>query len=313
MDRLRCIEVFLQVATSRSFSLAAEQLEMSRGGVSKHVSWLEKALGVQLLVRTTRSVSVTDAGQALMDNGRNFLARYDDIEESVRLTVAEPKGLIRIGAPLSFGTFHMVPAIIAFSRLHPDIQVSLIHDDGTINLVERSLDFSVRISSSLRDSSFVAHRLALVPQALVASPTYLRRAGRPKTVADLAHHNCLVHSMKSPTGVWKFNGPEGLVVLRVSGTLRSTIGDALRQAALLGHGISMHAQYMLTDDLSTGKLEVVLPDYQPVVGEIHAVFPSRRNMPARVRTFLDFLKTEFQNSQEWVAPVAKNGLHKAPN
>ena len=157
---------------------------------------------------------------------------------------------------------------------------------------------SVRIATSLKDTSQVAQRLAVVPQLLVASPAYLKRRGTPQTIADLADHECMVHALKSPTNIWTFMGePKGV---RVHGTIRANYGDPLRHAALLGHGISMHPTYMVMQDIQEGRLVSVLPQFRPVGVDIYAVFPSRKNLPVRVRTFLDFLRQWFA-AEDWHA------------
>lgn len=298
MDKLKAIEVFIEVAQGLSFSGAAQRLGMAKGNVTKHVAWLEQTLGVQLLTRTTKSVSLTESGLSLLENGRELLDRVESIDAAVRQSVKEPKGMLRLGAPPSFGAFHLVPIITAFSSAHPDIQVVLYLDDGRTDLVAEGLDMSVRIATSLKDTSQVAQRLAVVPQLLVASPAYLKRRGTPQTIADLADHECMVHALKSPTNIWTFMGePKGV---RVHGTIRANYGDPLRHAALLGHGISMHPTYMVMQDIQEGRLVSVLPQFRPVGVDIYAVFPSRKNLPVRVRTFLDFLRQWFA-AEDWHA------------
>lgn len=308
MDKLKAIEVFIEVAQGLSFSGAAQRLGMSKGNVTKHIAWLEQSLGVQLLTRTTKSVSLTESGLSLLENGRELLDRVDSIDAAVRQSVKEPKGMLRLGAPPSFGAFHLVPIITAFSSAHPDIQVVLYLDDGRTDLVAEGLDMSVRIATSLKDTSQVAQRLAVVPQLLVASPDYLKRRGTPQTIADLAAHECMVHALKSPTNIWTFMGdaqaegaPNSMKsTVRVHGTIRANYGEPLRHAALLGHGISMHPTYMVMQDLQEGRLVSVLPQFRPVGVDIYAVFPSRKNMPVRVRTFLDFLRQWFA-AADWHA------------
>jgi DNA-binding transcriptional LysR family regulator len=279
---------------------------MAKGNVTKHIAWLEQSLGVQLLTRTTKSVSLTESGLSLLENGRELLDRVDNIDAAVRQSVKEPKGMLRLGAPPSFGAFHLVPIITAFSSAHPDIQVVLYLDDGRTDLVAEGLDMSVRIATSLKDTSQVAQRLAVVPQLLVASPDYLRRRGTPQTIADLAKHECMVHALKSPTNIWTFMGEvqgqetTAKTTVRVHGSIRANYGDPLRHAALLGHGISMHPTYMVMQDLQEGRLVSVLPQFRPVGVDIYAVFPSRKNLPVRVRTFLDFLRQWFA-AADWHA------------
>jgi DNA-binding transcriptional LysR family regulator len=298
VDKLRAIEVFIEVAQGLSFSRAAQSLGMARGNVTKHVAWLEQTMGVQLLTRSTKSVSLTESGLSLLENGRELLDRVEGMDAAVRLSVKEPKGMLRVGAPPSFGAFHLVPIISAFSKAHPDIQVVLYLDDGRSDLVAEGLDMSVRIASALKDTALVASRLAIVPQVLVASPGYLLQRGHPKDIADLAEHDCMVHALKSPTNIWTFTGVAGKTTVRVRGKIRANYGEPLRHAALLGQGISMHPTYMVKHDLMAGRLQVVLPEFKPVGVDIYAVFPSRKNLPVRVRTFLDFL-TEWFRRPDW--------------
>jgi DNA-binding transcriptional LysR family regulator len=306
MDKLKAIEVFIEVAQGLSFSGAAQRLGMAKGNVTKHIAWLEQSLGVQLLTRTTKSVSLTESGLSLLENGRELLDRVDNIDAAVRQSVKEPKGVLRLGAPPSFGAFHLVPIITAFSAAHPDIQVVLYLDDGRTDLGAEGLDMSVRIATSLKDTSQVAQRLAVVPQLLVASPAYLNRRGMPQSIADLAKHECMVHALKSPTNIWTFMGQTqgketiGKTAVRVHGSIRANYGEPLRHAALLGHGISMHPTYMVMQDLQEGRLVSVLPQFRPVGVDIYAVFPSRKNLPVRVRTFLDFLRQWFA-AADWHA------------
>ena len=218
--------MFAEVARSSSFTTAATRLEVSRASVTKHVAWLERSLGAQLLKRTTKQVGLTDAGLRVLENGLRLLERYEEMGADVRDANAEPRGVIRVGTPPSFGTHHLLPLLTAFADRYPDIQVSLALDDGRSNLVAEGLDVSVRIASGLEDASHVAMPLVKAPQVLVAAPAYLKRAGRPRTVHDLARHNCLVHTLKSPTHNWSFTGPNGSESVRVKGTLCSNFGEA---------------------------------------------------------------------------------------
>ena len=298
MDKLRAIEIFAEVARGRSFSAAADRLGMARGNVTKHVKWLEASVGAQLLTRTTKSVRLTDAGTSMLEGGQDLLHRFDEVEAAVRGAVSAPKGLIRIGTPPSFGATHLVPLITAFSGLNPSIQFAVHLDDGRLDIAGESLDLSLRIAPSLKDTSLVAQKLGSVPQLLVASSAYLKARGKPKVLTDLLQHDCLVNALKSPTSFWRFNGPEGEVSLRVKGSMRANFGEPLRHAALLGQGISMHPYYMLARDISEKRLSVVLPDYQPIGLDIYAVYPSRRNLPGRVRLFLEFLREKFQDTTQ---------------
>ena len=303
MDRLKAIEIFSEVARGRSFTAAAHRLGMAKGNVTKHVKWLEALMGAQLLARTTKSVSLTEAGLSLLDGGQGLLDGFDVLEAAVRGAVKDSKGTIRVGTPPSFGAVHLVPLVTAFSAMHPDIQFAMHLDDGRADIADEGLDLSLRIAPSLKDTSLVAQKLGNVPQLLVASQGYLAARGKPETPSDLTDHDCLVHALKSPTNFWTFTGPDGKKSVRVAGTMRANFGEPLRHAALLGHGISMHPNYMVTQDIRDNRLRIVLPAYQPDGLDIYAMYPSRRNLPGRVRLFLEFLRERFLTNPEWKTDV----------
>jgi DNA-binding transcriptional LysR family regulator len=306
MDRLRCMQVFVEVARDGSFTGAARRLGMSKASVTKHVAWLETSLRARLLHRTTKQVGLTDAGLSTLRSAKALLERYDEIEVDVRDSTRQPKGLIRVGTPPSFGAHHLAPLVIGFTALHPEIQVAMILDDGSANLIAQGLDLSVRIAPALEDASYVAQSLTKAPQVLVASPSYLGRHGAPQSTADLARHNCLVHTLKSPTGLWRFTGPDGSeATVRVRGTICSNFGETLQQAAILGHGISMHPYYMVSDDLAAGRLKALLPQYEPLGLDIYAIFSSRQNLPLRVRRFVEYLKEWSKTPPTWAMRNAK--------
>jgi len=293
------MQVFVEVARDGSFTGAARRLGVSKASVTKHVAWLERALRARLLHRTTKQVGLTEAGLRTLRSAKLLLERYEEIEADVRDSVREPKGVIRVGTPPSFGTHHLVPLIAAFAGLHPDIQIALSLDDGSANLIAQGLDLSVRIAPALEDASYIAQPLVKAPQVLVAAPAYLEKHGAPQAPAELARHNCLVHYLKSPTSIWRMAGPDGEASVRVRGSISSNFGEALKHAALLGHGISMHPYYMVSEDLAAERLKVVLPRYEPSGLDIYVIFSSRQNLPLRVRKFLEFLKDWAKTPPGW--------------
>jgi len=299
MDRLRALEIFIEVARGRSFTAAAGRLGMAKGNVTKYVAWLEKLLGAQLLNRTTKSVSLTEAGMQLVEGAQDLLDRFELMGTAVHGAVKAPIGIVRIGTPPSFGAVHLVPMIAAFSASYPDIQFALYLDDGHVDIVEEGLDLSLRIAPGLEDSSLIVQKLGSVPQVLVAAPAYLKSRGTPRKPDDLSDHDCLVNTQKSPASLWSLLGSGGRRLVRVAGPLRSNFGEALRHSALLGHGISMHPIYMVAQDIRQGHLKIVLPTWKPTELEIFAVYPSRRNIPMRVRLLLEFLRDRFHNTSKW--------------
>lgn len=302
MDRLRQIEVFLAVAQARSFTAAASRLGMSRANVTKQISALERRLGVQLLNRNTQHVAPTEAGLLLLSKGAHLVGDFQTLEAELRDKMMEPSGVIRVGVPPSFGAAHLVPAVAAFTQRYPGTHVTLCLDPGNADLVRDGLDLSLRIATVLKDASYIARLLVRVPQVLVASPAYLERHGTPSCLADLAEHDCLVHLLKSPNDDWHFHERGGDVSVTVSGSVSSDFGEALRSAALLGHGISMHPTYMVAEDIASGRLVHVLPDMEPAGLTIHAIYP-QRNLPARVRSFIDFLVTWLRRESKWLRPT----------
>jgi DNA-binding transcriptional LysR family regulator len=293
VDRLRCFEVFVEVANGRSFSAAARRLELSRGTVTKHVALLERALGAQLFLRTTRNVNLTEAGRSLLEAGQGFVEQFDQMEEAVRQSVSAEHGRLHIGSPPSFAEIHLMPLICGFLAKHPAIEVKLHLDYNKEDLVTEGLDLTLRVAPELKESSMIAQRLTSVPQILVASPQYLRTWGEPMTLSDLGRHSCLVHLLKAPNSVWSFNGPLGKESVKVRGRISANFGEILQQAALMHQGISMHPAYMVGRDLREQRLKIVLPEYNPSGLEVYVLYPSRVNMPSRVKRFIEYVKDYF--------------------
>jgi DNA-binding transcriptional LysR family regulator len=299
MDKLRCIEVFIEVAKAASFSDAARRLNISKGNVTKHVAWLEKSLGTQLLVRTTKSVGMTDAGLALLERGQTLLEQMSQTEAYLRNSAGGSFGVLRVGTPPSFGAHHLIPVITSFAMEYPDIQVNLYLDDGSVDLVAQRLDLTIRIAQALKDTSYIGVKLAHIAQCLVASPSYLSRCGIPQTIEDLREHDCLVNILKSPNGLWVFDNEAESRSVEPRASIRANFGEPLLHAARLGQGISMHPQYMIEDLIKSGELVIVLPEFPPVGLDIYAMYPSQRHLPSRVRTFLEFLKTRISVRRTW--------------
>jgi len=308
VDRLRCIEVLVEVARDGSFTGAARRLGVSKATITKHVAWLERSLGAKLFNRTTKYVGLTEAGAHALSQGQMILESYEEIGAGARQLVQAPRGVVRVGTPPSFGTQHLLPLVLRFTEHYPEIRIMLLVDDGSANLITQGLDLSLRIGPAPNDAAHIAVPLTKAPQVLVASERYLRAHGTPKTPADLANHNCLVHSLKSPTNIWRFSGAAGEISTRVRGAVSSNFGDALKQAALMGHGISMHPYYMVSDELKAGRLVVVLPDYEPLELDIYVVYPTREHLPARTRRFLEFLKSWAKTPPDWTNPNSQKTL-----
>jgi DNA-binding transcriptional LysR family regulator len=304
MDQLTCLRMFLEVARRNSFAGAAQYFGVSRATCTKQIAWLEKSLGVKLLNRTTKQLGLTPAGLQVLENGGELLQRYDDLRESVNDLSGDVAGVVRVGVPPAFGTQRLLPVISQFHAQYPDVQIalSLLTVRKHETFVEQGLDVGIIIVPVLKDASFIAIPLAEARQALVASPAYLASVAPIEHPRDLLRCKCLVNWNKSPTSAWNLTGPDGPVSVRVQGPLRADFGDALKEAALTGMGISMHPYYMIADEIERGELQVVLPDYEPSGLDVYAIYSSRKNLPMRVQVFLDFLKEWAKTPRPWSKP-----------
>lgn len=288
MDRLAAMEAFVAVVNAGSFARAAEKLRLSRAMVSKHVLALESRLGARLLNRTTRKVSLTEAGQAFHARAADLIAEFAAAEELVAETAA-PRGLLRITAPVSFGHRHLAPIITAFLARHPAMRCELALSDRMVDLVEEGYDLAVRIAR-LKDSSLIARRIAPARMVLCASPDYLAKAGAPRAPADLARHDCLDYTYSSTRNEWRLVGRDGREFgVRVEGRLRANDGEALAAAARAGAGIAYLPTFIIGDDLRAKILIPVLPGWTAPNIAVHAVYPAQRQLPVKVRAFVDHL------------------------
>jgi DNA-binding transcriptional LysR family regulator len=299
MENLTDIAIFVRVVECGSFTKAADQLELSRAAISKYLSRLEERLGVRLLNRTTRRLSLTEAGAELFEASRGALERIDEAESAVARLQNEPKGRLKVNAPMSFGVMHLAPAMPEFLRLYPGIHVDLRMDDRLVDLYEEGFDIGVRIAK-LADSSLVAKKLAPCRQVACASPAYLKEFGEPQTVDDLAAHNCILYTYSATANVWHFTAPSGREIpVAVQGNLRANNGMASREAALRGLGVLLVPTFYVGEELRQGKLQRILADYTlPELG-IYAVWPQRNFVAPKVRAFVDFLAKHFGAKPAW--------------
>ena len=299
LDRVTGMQVFVRVATLGSFSAAARALHLSQTMVTKHVAALEDRLGVKLLHRSTRRLVLTEAGRSYLAACERILAEIEEAEASASLDRIEPRGTLRLNVPLTFGLRQIVPALTAFSRLHPAVAVDLGLADRYVDLIEEGWDLAVRIGL-LKDSSLVARRLAPCRTIVCAAPSYLEAHGAPRSPEDLSGHNCLGYTLPSAIGAgrWAF-GAGGDVVVPVEGNLRANNGDALLAAALAGQGLIYQPTFIVGDSLRDGSLLRVLSGYPTLELGVHAVLPSGRQAPAKVRAFVEFLARRFAPHPEW--------------
>lgn len=289
MDPLTDITVFVRVAELGSFTRAADRLELSKAAVSKAVSRLEARLGARLLNRTTRRLTLTEAGEALFRRSAAALTELGNAEQDVAQLGGAPRGLLRVTAPTYLGAVTLAPLLKTFQARYPDITLDLDLDDRTVDLVKERFDVAVRISR-MKESSLVARRLAPCPLLVVGAPGYLRRRGTPKVPADLRDHACLSYSIARTPNEWRLRAPRGRwTAVTVGGPIRCNNDFVLKQAALDGLGLGMFPSFFVTRELADGRLVQVLKDYETPQMFINAVYATRRHLHPKVRVFVDFL------------------------
>jgi DNA-binding transcriptional LysR family regulator len=296
-SRLSEIEVFVQVVEDGSFTSAARTLGISKSYASKQVRALEERLGARLLHRTTRTLTVTDAGRAFADRCRLVLEDLDAAEQAVTALQERPRGTLRITAPMSFGVEHVAPALADFLARYPELDVVADYSDRRVDLVDEGYDLAIRVGR-MADSSLIARRLAPVRGLMVASRAYLDRAGRPEAPADLREHDCLVYSLLDTPASWTLHPTAGgePVRVRVRERLVSNNGEALLQAAMAGVGVVPLPDFLVVEALRRGQVERVLPDWTTMDrAGVWAVYPHSRHLAAKVRLFVDHLADAFRD------------------
>jgi len=295
MDRLTAMQVFTEVAASGSFSATADKLDMSRAMVTRYVEELEEWLNARLLQRTTRRVSLTDAGECCLSHCQQMLAMMQDLQQETAMPDGELHGQLRLTSSVSFAYAQLATAVSAFLELHPRLQIDLSLGDGALNLVESRIDLAIRISSD-PDPMLIARPLAQCDSVLVASPAYLQQMGTPSRPEDLLQHRCMSHSSfaKSP---WQLSQGEQHLALNISSRFTANDATTLMQAALADAGIVMLPTYLVSQQLKDGRLQPILPQWQLPSFTISALYPSRRHLSPAVRALLDFLVQRFANTQ----------------
>lgn len=300
MDRLSVMEVFVRVVDEGGFSAAARRLNLSKAAISKQVAALENRLGVRLLNRTTRQVTLTDAGAVFHARAQRILAEAEEAETEIGTLAAAPRGVLRINVPMTFGVRHIGPLMPEFMDRYPDLIPEISLSDRFVDVLEEGVDVVVRISS-LTDSSLIAKRLCCNSRVLVASPDYLARRGTPQRPEDLIDHDCLLYTYLKREGVWELSGPAGRqIAVRVAEPkMRANNGEIILAAARAGQGIAYSPMFMAGDDIRAGRLVQVLPDWRDERASVFAVHAHTRFVPAKVRVFIDFLAEKFAGKPAW--------------
>lgn len=291
-DDLPSLLCFVRVVEQRSLSKAARALGVSKSVVSTRLAALEARLGERLVLRTTRSLSVTDAGLAVYASA---VTMVEGAQRATREASDANRGVLRVSAPVTFAQMHLAEPLARFAREHPDTRLQLLLSDRIVDLTDERIDLAVRITK-LKDSNLVARRLALTGLQVCAAPSYLEQHGAPLAPEDLLAHNCLRYSVLRPEHEWRLYGAHGRLPLAVRGNFETSSGAMLRAAALAGLGLAMLPRFMVDEDLRDGRLRGVLEGFMPRPLGIYAVQPERRAEPARVRQLVDILSHSLRSA-----------------
>jgi DNA-binding transcriptional LysR family regulator len=295
MDKLASLRAFVKVVELGSFSEAGRQLRLSRSAISKYVGDLEQSLGVQLLNRTTRHASPNENGHVYFERALSILSDIDAADQAVAHLQATPRGLLRVNAPMSFGTLQLGPAIADFMETNPELQIHLILSDEQIDPVQGGFDVTLRIAD-LESSSLIARKITPIERAICASPAYLQRRGLPSHPNDLRDHALLTYGFLLTGNQWKLTGKDGDHWVQPAWTLCANNAEVLRDAAVKGRGIALLPTFIAGAALRDGSLVRLLDDYKAPPLSLYAVYPPTRHLAVKVRLFIDFLVARFQSS-----------------
>ncbi|OCW23995.1 LysR family transcriptional regulator [Pseudomonas sp. S3E12] len=297
MDRAFEMQVFCTVVDKGTFVGAADALEISKTSISRYVSALEERLGARLLHRTTRKLSLTEEGRQFYHQAREVLALMDQAEEAVSSVAPEPSGVLRLNAPVSFGVLQLAPLWGAFMSAHPNVELDISLNDRLVDMVDEGFDAAIRISC-MENSSLVGRRLAGTRMCLCASPDYLARHPPLRTPTDLAEHGVIAYTNFATGNEWPFDGPDGRVSVRTRSSVRCNNGDTCRSIAIAGGGITLQPSFMVGEDLRSGALVEILPEYRSIELGIYVDYPPRKHLANKVRALISFLTERFAHP-EW--------------
>lgn len=295
MDRFLVLKTFRRVVELDGFAAAARDLGLSNASVSKHVAQLEARLGVALLVRTTRRLSLTDAGRDYYRNAVHILEALAEADDQAGLAGVAPRGRIRMTAPMSLGLADLTDRLVDFRERHPDITLDVLLDDRQVDLVEHGLDLAIRGAGPMADSSLHGRRLTPMDRWLLASPGYLEAHGTPASPDQLTAHACLAYSHAATPDVWRFNRAGRAVEVGFSGPMRISNSIAIVRALARGQGIGLVPAFLAEQEMTQGKLVRVLADWESEPRALHVLYPGHREHSARVRALIDFLVESYRN------------------
>jgi DNA-binding transcriptional LysR family regulator len=297
MDKLTSLRAFVKVVELGSFSEAGRQLRLSRSAISKYISDLEQELGVQLLNRTTRHASPNENGQAYFERALGILAELDAADHAVAQLQATPRGLLRVNAPMSFGTLQLGPALADFMALYPELQIQLVLSDEQVDPVQGGYDVTLRIAD-LESSSLIARKIVAIDRVICASPSYLDQHGVPQHPGDLRSHALLTYVFLLTGNQWRLTGADGDHWIQPSWLLCANNAEVLRDAAIKGRGVALLPTFIARDALRKGLLRSFLPEYKAPLLTLYAIYPPTRHLAVKVRLFIDFLVERFGSEPE---------------
>ena len=302
MDRLSDLEFFVQLVHQGSLAALARELGVTPPAVTTRLAQLEKRLGVRLLNRTTRRISVTHEGEMYLATGGRLLAELQELEQAISSSKAVPKGLLRVNATFGFGRRHIAPAVVEFARRYPEVEVQLELTDRSVNLADQAYDIGIWFGT-IPDSRMVARRIVRNRRLLCASPEYLARHGVPATPRDLQTHRCIVlRESDAAFGTWHLSRGSKQETVKVRGTMSTNDGETGVVWALAGFGILMRSEWDIHADIAAGRLVPVLKEWSLPSGDVFAVYPERANLSAKVSAFIDFLVEWFKRDAAWTHP-----------
>jgi DNA-binding transcriptional LysR family regulator len=298
MDKLASIRAFTKVVEHGSFSEAGRELRLSRSAVSKYVIDLEQDLGVQLLTRTTRKASATESGLAYYERCLSILADLDEADLIASRLQAEPRGVLRVNAPMSFGTLHLGRAVADFVEKYAELKVQLVLSDEFVDPVQEGFDVTMRIAD-LPSSALIARKIVAANRVVCAAPAYLERRGTPVHPNELRGHDCLTYGHLATGTQWKLTGPDGDHWIQIPWTLCANNAEILRDAAVQGRGIALLPTFIAGSDLRQGRLRTVLDEFKAPELTVHALYAPTRHLSVKVRVFIDFLVERFGGRPHW--------------
>jgi DNA-binding transcriptional LysR family regulator len=298
LDLFQSMKVFVKVAELGSLSAAARALDLSNPSVTRQLADLEGHLNARLFNRSTRRLSLTETGAAYLERCRQLLQDLEEAALAASMSAANPTGTLRINASVSFGVNYLAHALHEYAQRYPNVRLDMSLSDRIVDLVEEGYDVAIRIGR-IQDSALIARQIASARTFLCAAPAYLEKHGTPLAPSDLAHHACLTYSYRSTRADWQFTRNGETHTVRVKGMLDADNGDLLREAAIAGMGIIEQPSFIVGDAIRQKLLVPLLCDYDKEQLTIYAVYPSRKHLSAKVRTFVDYLADRFATNPEW--------------